>query len=390
MLSGLEACCNMKIAYCHCSLYNPGGMERVLLNKVSWIQRHYPDAEIVVVTTDQQGRPPFYGFPAGVRLVDLGINYSLDNDKPVYNRIISYLRKRRLHRSRLTELLMTERPDITISLYPSESSFIPDINDGSKKVLELHFNRYFRLQYGRKGLLGLIDRYRSYRDVALARRFDRFVVLTDEDCTYWGKMPNLEVIPNAALPMPVKSDCMNKRVIAVGRLDFQKGFDRLINAWTIVKRNPVSEGWCLDIFGQGEWNEMLLNMVKDNELLESVHINPPTGNISKEYASSSILAMTSHYEGFPMVMIEGMSAGLPVVTFDFKCGPRDIIINNENGLIVKQDNIAAFAQGLLSLMKDDSKRIGMGKNAMGVVGRYSEDKVMAQWMNLFNELCLER
>ena len=110
---------------------------------------------------------------------------------------------------------MRERPDVTVSLYPSESSFIPDIKDGSRKVLELHFNRYFRLQYGRSGLAGLIDRLRCRQDVALASRFDRFVVLTEEDKGYWGDMSNISVIPNAALPMPEASDCNSKRVIVL-------------------------------------------------------------------------------------------------------------------------------------------------------------------------------
>jgi len=149
----------MKIVYCHCSVYNPGGMERVLLNKVRWLSERL-GWEVIVVTTDQQGRLPFYGFPAEVRFYDLGINYSLDNTLPTLRRIPSYLRKRRLHRRRFSELLMRERPDVTVSLYPSESSFIPDIKDGSRKVLELHFNRYFRLQYGRSGLAGLIYRLR--------------------------------------------------------------------------------------------------------------------------------------------------------------------------------------------------------------------------------------
>ena len=169
----------MKLVYCHCSLYNPGGMERVLLNKVRWLVG--AGHEVLVVTTDQQERPTFYRFPDEVKMLDLGINYSLDNDQPLYRRISSYLRKRHLHCVRLTELLMRERPDITVSLYPSESSFIPRIKDGSKKVLELHFNRYFRIQYGRGGLTGLIDRWRSNVDEKIARSFDSFVVLTEEE-----------------------------------------------------------------------------------------------------------------------------------------------------------------------------------------------------------------
>lgn len=374
----------MKIVYCHCSLYNPGGMERVLLNKVAWLSAAGHD--VSVVTTDQQGRPPFYRFPDGVHLTDLGVNYSLDNDKPLRERIPSYLRKRRLHRRRLTDLLMAERPDITVSLYPSESSFIPDIADGSRKVLELHFNRFFRLQYGRGGLTGLIDRRRSRRDVSIARRFDKFVVLTDEDKNYWGRMPNITVIPNAALPMPLQSDCSARRVIAVGRLDFQKGFDRLIDAWELVKADPASEGWRLDIFGQGEWRDMLQARIAEKGLADSTAVNAPTGDIAAEYAGSSILAMTSNYEGFPMVMIEAMSAGLPVVTFDYKCGPRDIITDCTDGVIVPNGDIRGFADALLRLMADGALRRRMGRAATAVTDRYSEESVMRQWTTLFESL----
>lgn len=374
----------MKIVYCHCSLYNPGGMERVLLNKVRWLAA--AGHEIIVVTTDQQDRPTFYDFPTEVRLIDLGINYSLDNFEPLYKRIPSYLRKRRMHRRKLTELLMRECPDITISLYPSESSFIPEIKDGSKKILELHFNRYFRLQYGRKGLTGLIDRYRSRKDERIARKFDSFVVLTEEDKAYWGNMPNISVIPNAALPMPLKSDCTAKRVIAVGRLDYQKGFDRLINVWELVKKNSASEGWRLDIFGQGEWLDMLEEMIQSKGLSDSTKINVPTDEIAKEYAGSSILAMTSHYEGFPMVMIEAMSAGLPVVTFDYKCGPRDIISDGIDGLIVPDGDLHAFADTLLQLMTDNERRRKIGRAATKVIDRYAEDTVMLQWTSLFEKL----
>lgn len=375
----------MKIVYCHCSVYNPGGMERVLLNKVRWLAAR--GHEVLVVTTDQSGRAPFYEFPEGVRMIDLGIGYSDDNNLPLHRKICGYLRRRRLHRRRLTGLLMCERPDVTVSLYPSESSFIPAINDGSRKVLELHFNRWFRLQYGRRGLIGMTDRYRSRRDVALARRFDSFVVLTDEDRGYWGDMDNISVIPNAAMPLSdLRSDCTAKRVIAVGRLDHQKGFDRLLRIWARVMSDPQLEDWRLDIFGQGEWREKLEDIIRSSGISGSVAINPPVRDIDREYAASSILVMTSVYEGFPMVMVESMSAGLPVVSYGFRCGPRDIITHGRDGLIVPDGDEQAFADALVSLMKDDAARKQMGRNAREISARYSESVVMEKWMKLFNSL----
>lgn len=376
----------MKLIYCIHSVYNPGGMERVLLNKVRYLVEKM-GWEILIVTTDQHNRPPFYPFPAEVRMVDLGINYSEDNAKGTLAKVRGYLKRRTQHKKALTTLLMQERADIVVSLYPSESSFLPAIKDGSKKVLELHYCKFFRLQYGRKGLMGLIDRYRTRLDERLVRRFDRFVVLTEEDKGYWGNLPNIEVIPNAALFIaPRHSTQTEKRVIAVGRLDYQKGFDRLIEAWALVQQNLACRSWRLDIFGQGEWQEMLEEMIRKRNLGQTARINPPSKQIGEEYAASSILVMSSHYEGFPMVMIEAMACGVPVVSYDFKCGPRDIIREGDNGLIIPEGDISALAEGICRLIQEEELRRSMSMKAQEVTTTYSEEKVMRRWITLFNSM----
>lgn len=373
----------MKLIYCTHSLCNPGGMERVLLNKIAWLKAH-TDWEIHIVTTDQHGRPTFYPVPAGVGMTDLGINYSDDNHKNPLRKIAGYLKRRREHRRKLTELLKNEKADIVISLYPSESSFIPDIKDGSKKVLELHYCKYFRIQYGRKGLLGWIDRLRTKQDERIVSRFDKFVVLTHEDKGYWGALKNITVIPNAALRIADKcSDVSARRVIAVGRLDYQKGFDRLIKAWSIVQSYQKYGDWRLDIFGQGEWHDMLQGMIDKAGLQDTTHINPPTTMIGDEYASSSMLVMSSNYEGFPMVMIEAMACGLPVISFDYKCGPRDIVESGINGLLVSDGDIFGLAHAMMELMDDTGYRKFLSGKAKEITDRYSEETVMRQWIDLF-------
>ena len=376
----------MKVIYCHCNVQNPGGMERVLLNKVTYLVEQL-GWDVTVVTTDQKGRDPFYAFPAKVKMIDLGINYTDDNGKSPFSKILGYLRRRKLHKKRLTEVLMRGKADVVVSLYPSESSFLPDIKDGSNKVLELHFNKFFRLQYNRSGLLGAIDRWRTREDEKLVRRFDRFVVLSNEDQGYWGELPNIEVIPNAALfdgDGFATTEC--KRVIAVGRLDYQKGFDRLVKAWEIVCRDEQLNDWRLDIFGQGEWRDMLQSMIDKCGIQDRICLNAPTKNISAEYETSAMLVMSSNCEGFPMVMIEAMAKGLPVVAFDFKCGPKDIINHGENGMIVKNDDIEGLAEAMKMMMRDDNARKRMGENAKKVVDTYSEEVVMKKWINLFDSL----
>ena len=378
----------MKLLYCTHSLCNPGGMERVLLNKVAYLKQH-TDWEITIVTTDQKQRPVFYPLPEGVRMMDLDINYSDDNNQGVWKKITGYLLKKKLHRQRLSALLELEKPDVMVSLYPSESSFYPSLKDGSKKVLELHFCKFFRLQYGRKGLLGLIDKFRTWQDERIVRKFDKFVVLSNEDRGYWGELPNIQVIPNAALFVAKKyADVSRKRIMAVGRLDYQKGFDRLIEAWRMVQQHPEFQDWQLDIFGQGEWKEMLQGRVQQYGLQDSLHINAPTKQIGEEYANSSMLVMSSNYEGFPMVMIEAMACGLPVVSFDFQCGPKDIIRHGVNGLLVKNGDIQGLADAMMKLMGDEALRKQMSLEARMVTETFSEEKVMGKWVSLFEGLAV--
>ena len=374
----------MKLIYCIASVYNPGGMERVLLNKLRWWLRR-GGCELMVVTTDQHGRPPFYEFPPEVRMVDLGINYTDDLGSGTVRQTLAYFRKRRLHRKALTELLMRERADFVISLYPSESSFIPRIKDGSRKILELHYNKLFRLQYNRKGLMGLADRIRTRQDERIVRRFDRFVVLTRQDAAMWGHLPNLSVIPNAAITQDIPHRCGNRRVIAVGRLDYQKGFDRLLDAWALLPEE-LRKTWRLDIFGQGEWEQMLNEQIARLGIGGSARINKPTNAIFEEYAASDFLVMTSHYEGFPMVMIEAMACGVPAVSFDFLCGPRDIIAPGLNGIIVPEGDVPALAAEMQRLMEHPEQLENMSAQARKISEAYSEDAVMGRWNLYFTDM----
>ena len=376
----------MTLLFCIHSLYNPGGMERVLLNKVRWLLEHPEKGpfRIVVATTDQKGRPTFYPFPDGVEFVDFGVDYSDDNGKNFILKTLGFLRRRRTHRKALEALLTELRPDVTDCFYPGECSFVPDMKDGSRKVLELHQSKLFHLQYNRSGLMGLADRWRARTDERLVRRFDRFVVLTEEDARMWGDIPTMRVIPNSAVLKDAPcSELRAKRVIAVGRLDYQKSFDRLIEAWRIV--HDKAPEWRLDIFGQGEWKERLQQQIADCGLEECCAINAPKADIVSEYAASSMLVMSSHYEGFPMVLIEGMACGLPAVSFDYKCGPRDIIRDGVDGFIARDGDVADLAGKILLVIGDEQQRRRMGQAAREVVRRFSPDSVMEKWLSVYKD-----
>jgi glycosyltransferase involved in cell wall biosynthesis len=96
--------------------------------------------------------------------------------------------------------------------------------------------------------------------------------------------------------------------------------------------------------------------------------------------------MTSHYEGFPMVLLEAMASGLPCIAYDCPCGPRAIIQNNENGFLIENGNIDAFVQKMQLLIEDDIMREQMGHNAKNSVSKYDLETIMQQWKLLFEEL----
>lgn len=373
----------MKILYNIAGTCHSGGMERVLANKANYLAAH--GFEVVIVTTDQQGRQPFFQLDQRIRCIDLNVNYEENNGKSFLNKLLHYPFKQFIHKQRLKKVLREEKNDVTVSMFCNDVSFITDIKDGSRKVLEIHFSKLKRLQYNRKGIWRWADLWRSRMDERLVRRFDKFVVLTKEDAAYWGALPNLEVIPNACTFFPEHPSPLNKRlVIAVGRYTYQKGFDRLIKAWNRVGKEFPD--WRLQIIGDGEEKEQLQQLITHYQLEKQVKLIPPTKQLNAIYQEASFLVMSSHYEGFGMVLIEAQAFGMPVVSFACKCGPRDIIKDGENGFLVEEGNVGQLAAKMKLLMTNNGLLVQMGKQARVNARRYDENKIMTRWINLFNSL----
>lgn len=374
----------MKIVYCIHGTFNSGGMERVLANKANYWSEN-KKYQTYIITTEQKGRVPFFYFHPSIKHYDLNINYGEDINCSFVVKIFRFFRKKKLHRKRLTALLYEIKADIVISMFGNETSFLPAIKDGSKKVLEIHFSKFFRLQHNRTGLWKLVDKFRSWQDENTVQKFDRFIVLTHEDKAFWHSQHNITVIPNANLLVSTRSaELTNCNVITVGRLSYQKGFDRLIEAWSIVHKTKPD--WCLSIFGDGELKKELSAQIISLKLEDSIKILPPTLNIGEEYYRSSLFVLSSHYEGLPMVLLESMAYGLPVVAFACKCGPKDIITNGKDGLLIEEGNIFALAEGIIKLICDEKLRKQMGKAAYLKSKSYSEDIIMEKWQELFLSL----
>lgn len=216
---------------------------------------------------------------------------------------------------------------------------------------------------------------------------DAVVLLTKADAANYSFVDKerLFVIPNIiSFKNEEKAILNNKRIIAIGRLTAQKGFDFLIKAAAEMKEKLPE--WKVDIYGSGEDKLVLQEMIKQLGLKDYVFINNPIENVQEELLNSSIYVMTSRFEGLPMVLIESQTCGVPAVSFKCKEGPEEIIHDGEDGFLVDVGDLKELVDKIVLIATDDTLRKRLGCQAYINARRYSEDTVFSLWNALFERL----
>lgn len=236
----------------------------------------------------------------------------------------------------------------------------------------------------------LIDAYAKYAD-----RYDAFLALTDEDTSHYQELmrgrARVQTMSNGAPHYPGEPSPLTAKVaIAAGRLDGTKGFDLLIDAWSrVAARHP---DWELRIFGQGSRQQDLERQIDDLGLQGKVRLMGFTTELEKELAASSVFVLSSRAEGYPMVLLEAMGRGLPLVSTDCPAGgPRDIIDEGVNGFLVPNKDVDGLADGIIRMLDlDDESRRRMGKAALEKAAEGSQERVAEKWADLLSELEQQR
>ncbi len=268
----------MRIVYCIPSCYNSGGMERVLSVKANYLAEK-EKYDVFIITTGQKNNSPYYHLSKKIKLIDLSINYDEIENLPIYKKIIPNCIKRYKHKRLLKKVLFQLNSDIVISMFTHELPFLHKIKDGSLKILEIHFSKDFRTLHNRYNHASCIKwifcHYLNYRDCYLAKKYDKFVVLTHEDKLAWKGFSNIEIINN---PLSFDSyelaDYTSRALIAVGRLCPQKGFDMLINIWSFIDPN-LRKLWTLSIYGSGPDYDHLNQKIIDMGMEQEIKIYSP-------------------------------------------------------------------------------------------------------------------
>lgn len=341
------------------------GMERAVCNLANILVLNY---DTTILSRDTNMGKPYFPLNEKVKIVHLGTD--------IYHS--SFLRKFFVYHRMLKSLktiAINNRGAVFISTISTVNGMITVLNRYVKTVGCEHFNYE-----------SACFRQRVLRRITYPR-LNAVVLLTHADSKHYSfiKKERLFVISNSiSFESKDISSCNEKRIIAVGRLEQQKGFDYLLEAAVIMK-NKIPE-WHLDIFGDGKQKNELLQKIRELNLNDFVCINEPTPNIKDELLKSSLYVMSSRYEGLPMVLIESQYLGLPAVSFDCPTGPSEIIVQNETGYLVKLYDVNELANKVIDLALNEEKRKQFGVNARNYSNRFSTNSVAEKWDYLMSRL----
>lgn len=193
----------------------------------------------------------------------------------------------------------------------------------------------------------------------------------------------VKIIPNLAPTVPdsgTRPLTARKRLLAVGRLDPHKGFKSLINVFSRLAATLLD--WDLRIVGEGPEHRELEQLIAKLDLRDRVELPGWNPDIASEYAAADLFVLSSEYEGFPNALLEAMAHGLPAVSYDCDSGPRDIIRNGQDGLLVKPGDTAELERSLRQVMAGQSLRERLGGAAREVQSRFNSERIFASWDEL--------
>ena len=363
---------NMKLLLLTTDITIVGGVENVISKLTDYFVEYYGyEVEIVSLYGNYNNKiKPYFKFNNKVKL-------SFANLEPIpRNNKLDELTKdfklkkdiKNIIKNREFDIIMTFHYSISIAVILNKRYI------RGKIVVTEHGDYYYGI-----GRLDILKRKITYRIA------DKVVVLTEYNRKKYEKfLKNVEVINN---PRPFntikRSNQMNKRIITAGRLEYEKGFDRIIDVFN--DKYIKSSGWRLDIYGDGSQKDNLINKIKELNLEDKVRILPFTKNIKEEFLKSSIYVLPSRTEAFGMVLLEAMECGLPCISFDTP-GPKEIIKNEQDGFIISDNNNDLFRDKLKILINDKEKRILFSKNSKKNVERFDIKNISDKWKNLFEQL----
>jgi len=379
----------MRIVYTYPAFINVGGADKIIINKANYLADKF-GYEVYLITDSQNGLKPFFHVSDKVRMIDLGINFYQQYQYTPLKRLWVYQTLMSKYKREMKRVLADIRPDILISTFTRDAKLVGLYKQYAKATIaEVHTtksNIRALPELRRKGFpYTLLAFYMEHQLNNSAKQYDELIVLNTLEEELWKPVRKVRIINNAVQIYPKEQNTLTaKSVIFVGRAEYEKGPDRLIEVWRIVAQKHPD--WTVRMFCTGSMLDGLKAKVKEYSIEQQVLFMPATKDMEREYMNSAMCLMTSRFEGFPVVLQEAMGCGLPCLSFNCPSGPRHIITDQEDGYLVENGNIEAMADKVCELIENEGLRRQLGLNAKQNIARYSEEKIMGQWKELFEQL----
>ena len=359
----------MRLVFLTEQLYAIGGIERVLSTKLQYWSRQ-PNVELYIITYNQLSRPLAYDLPPNCKHIDCGIQY-LSGRSYFHPKNWAVIYK---HAIVLKGLLKNIQPSIIVSCsYTPDQFFLPFIRpNGCKLVKEIHASG-FQIHTG-------LRRYLHQ----LFKAYDSLVVLNTFEQLYF-KSYKTKVIPNCLPAYDAPQSPKTNKVVFVGRLAPVKQIEQLIDIWSAIEH--LCPDWVFELYGNGseDYEAQLKALVKKMQL-KNLHFMGAHQQLNEVYNQASILVLSSATECFPMVILEAMQHGVVVISYDSPNGPKAMIQNGVNGILVPLNNLQAFKEALFNIIDNPKQRMVISAATKAAFKQYETDIVMPIWRNLFNSL----
>ena len=248
------------------------------------------------------------------------------------------------------------------------------------KIAQLHQDHGFDKKL-------LADFKKNYEGIDIFTLLTQELVEEVKNIMCGNKHTQIVCVPNflQKIPNSVDFEKKEKTVLAVGRLDRVKGFDRLIRCFKKVSEECPD--WKLKIAGAGEEKENLETIISELQLSDSVELLGKLDaiQVEDEMLKASVFAMSSYSEGFPFVLLEAQSCGLPVAAFDVRVGPRAVLTDGEDSFLVKDGDESEFSERIIQLINSKQLREEMGRNAMENMQKFSPEHLYKIWTELIGD-----
>lgn len=259
-----------------------------------------------------------------------------------------------------------------------ELIFLYYIYAGFKSIITIHSSK-LEVYLTEKNWVAKLILNKAYKVVAVSE------VLNTKIKTNHS-FENGVVIPNSIYTLEDKKDNFielpYKYCIAVGRLVALKQLDKLIETYS--KSNLPNTSFHLVILGEGIEKADLLKKIEDLKMNSFIHLLGFKKDASNYIQNAQFLVLSSKYEGFPMVVLEALHLGTPVISFDCETGPSEMIIHKKNGLLVENQNFAALKQAMNEMIEDVSLYQYCKANAKDSVKLFSAENIKNKWLDLVN------